>query len=370
MPMSRIRMPRASSASKTACGSSTPPKSTKFEPLRAGANPSSASVARCARAGRGSRRPWRASPRSARARRAPPPGSARTGGRAGARGAAHRSPRGRRRGSRHARRRTRTPCSWCVRPAGAGGRRAGSVHSACRRRRTRSRPRRRRRCRARHRRPASIVSRESGVPVGLFGAQSNTTSGSCSRTAATAVAGLSSKSASRGAAIHSVPVPAARRLYIEYVGAKPSARAPRSAEGLQDMLQHLVRAVRRPELLGRRARGRGTRRGPREVSLNSRSGYRLRRRIAAATRATMSCATSSGIGCVFSLTLSATGTCCLRGPVRAFGPEGRRGWGGRRGSSPSMLTTSTVARRERSDVSGRPGARGAAPARSPRRRVR
>jgi hypothetical protein len=73
---------------------------------------------------------------------------------------------------------------------------------------------------------ARIVSTESGVPVGLFGAQSRTTSGSCSSTAATAVAGLSSKSSSRPAVIQTVPVPAASSPYIEYVGAKPSAERP------------------------------------------------------------------------------------------------------------------------------------------------
>ena len=67
----------------------------------------------------------------------------------------------------------------------------------------------------RRRTTASIVSSDSGVPVGLFGAQRNTMSGSCVAIAATAVSGESSYSASRSAVIHSVPVPAARIEYIE-----------------------------------------------------------------------------------------------------------------------------------------------------------
>ena len=50
--------------------------------------------------------------------------------------------------------------------------------------------------------------------------------------------------------IHSVPVPEASRPYIEYVGANPSTRAARSAERLQDVLEHLVRPVRRPDAVG------------------------------------------------------------------------------------------------------------------------
>ena len=96
---------------------------------------------------------------------------------------------GPRRGSRRARRRTRTPCSWCARRAVAAGRAAASARSGCRGRRTRRRPRRRRRCRRSRRTTAAIVSSESGVPVGLFGAQSKTMSGRARATAATAVAG-------------------------------------------------------------------------------------------------------------------------------------------------------------------------------------
>ena len=51
-------------------------------------------------------------------------------------------------------------------------------------------------------------------------------SGSCSRTAATAVSGVSSKSRSRPAVVHSVPVPEASSPYIEYVGANPSTLRP------------------------------------------------------------------------------------------------------------------------------------------------
>ena len=76
-------------------------------------------------------------------------------------------------------------------------------------------------------------------------------SGSCSCTAATAVSGLNSKSASRGAAIHSVPVPDASSA-VHGVGRREAEhRATGPAVGLHDVLQHLVGPVRGPELLGR-----------------------------------------------------------------------------------------------------------------------
>jgi hypothetical protein len=73
---------------------------------------------------------------------------------------------------------------------------------------------------------ASMVSIDSGVPVGLFGAQRNTRSGSSRSTAATAVSGEIANPASRSAVTHSVPVPAAMIGCIEYVGGKPSTRRP------------------------------------------------------------------------------------------------------------------------------------------------
>jgi len=60
-----------------------------------------------------------------------------------------------------------------------------------------------------------MVSSDSGVPVGLFGEQKITMSGSCSRIAATAVLGEISKSASLSALIHAVPVPEAMMECIE-----------------------------------------------------------------------------------------------------------------------------------------------------------
>ncbi len=60
-----------------------------------------------------------------------------------------------------------------------------------------------------------MVSRESGVPVGLFGAQRITMSGSSRSISDTAVAADSSKSASRAPLSHSVPVPDASNGYIE-----------------------------------------------------------------------------------------------------------------------------------------------------------
>ena len=67
-----------------------------------------------------------------------------------------------------------------------------------------------------------IVSRPTAVPVGLFGLVINTTSGRCSRTAATAASGSMVKSSRRGKVIQRLWVLRAYSGYMEYVGAKDS----------------------------------------------------------------------------------------------------------------------------------------------------
>ena len=75
---------------------------------------------------------------------------------------------------------------------------------------------------------AIAASSESSIdcPVGLFGVVTNSTSGACSRTIATARSASREKSSRRGAGTHAVRVPAARIGCIEYDGSKPSADRP------------------------------------------------------------------------------------------------------------------------------------------------
>ncbi|CAB4557480.1 unannotated protein [freshwater metagenome] len=71
-----------------------------------------------------------------------------------------------------------------------------------------------------------MASSETGVPVGLFGEQKKVRPGLRDATAVAAVTGKISKSASRSAVTHCVPVPDASSGYIEYVGGNPSTERP------------------------------------------------------------------------------------------------------------------------------------------------
>ena len=86
------------------------------------------------------------------------------------------------------------------------------------------------------------------MPVGLFGEQRKTTSGACSRTTSAACSGSSRNPGSRGTGSHAVPVPCEMSWCMEYVGSKPERRAAGATERLQQLLQHLVGAVGRPDL--------------------------------------------------------------------------------------------------------------------------
>jgi hypothetical protein len=96
---------------------------------------------------------------------------------------------------------------------------------------------------------ASTTSSPVTVPVGLFGVVRKVMAGRCRRTASTAASSPIVKSAARRSATQPVLVPAASSGCIEYDGSKPSASRPGPAEGLADLLQDLVRAVGRPDLL-------------------------------------------------------------------------------------------------------------------------
>ena len=154
------------------------------------------------------------------------------------------------------RRRRRTPCSWCGRPPGARG--PGSRVSALRgagRARTRRRPRRRRRCRwlaglvdGLDRRPGPAA-----VPVGLFGrAEEDDVGPVLARPAAAASPAV--RLEVLGADAGDVPGVRCRRpaagTSSRWAGS-PCTRAARAAEGLQDLLQHLVGAVGGPDVLAR-----------------------------------------------------------------------------------------------------------------------
>ena len=95
---------------------------------------------------------------------------------------------------------------------------------------------------------ARTTSSSSDVPVGLLGEQRITTSGRCRSISATTAPGDSPKSAAREAARES-RAGAGRQQRVHRVGRREAERGAAGAgEGLQDLLDHLVRAVGGPQL--------------------------------------------------------------------------------------------------------------------------
>ena len=132
--------------------------------------------------------------------------------------------------------------------------------------------------------------------------------------AVTAATGSMVKSSRRGKVAQLVWVSRAYSGYIEYVGAKRSARAARAAEGHQHVQHHLVAAVGRPHLVGGETVS--------EVGARGRPAERSRPApdsgscvlAAVATAAAISAATRSLGGYGFSLTFRQYGTSSCGAP--------------------------------------------------------
>jgi hypothetical protein len=128
------------------------------------------------------------------------------------------------------------------------------------------------------------------------------------------------KSSARRSATHPVLVPVASSGCIEYGRLEAQRHAAGTAEGLADLLQHLVGAVRRPHLRRVERHARARREVRREVAAQRQRlavGVAVQGGAAVATAATRSATSDADGACGFSLTLSCTGVPMPAAPTAA-----------------------------------------------------